>query len=115
MNRSLCPIENAQYSRGQYRHGDSNPGISPREQDLVRAVALALRDLAEQAQAIYATLALKNGAQLVWDTDDGFTLLPVDGGPLEISEWVDRVDFVAVDGVESVREQPALLARRADA
>lgn len=80
--------------------------------DFMRATALALRDLAEGAGAVEAQFTFETGDVLTWSADDGYHLLDADG-TTDLTEWVDHVDFVPVEGVESVTEQPALLAKGA--
>jgi hypothetical protein len=80
------------------------------ELDYMRATALALRDLAEGSGATDATFTFEGDVQLVWSVDDGFHLLQPGSEPLEITDWVDHMGWLPVPGVESVREQPALLA-----
>lgn len=78
--------------------------------DQLRSMALALRDLVEVTGVPGGSLDL-GGPLLTYDADDGFHLVPVDGEPVDITEGVDTIELVPVDGVESVTEQPALLAR----
>jgi hypothetical protein len=81
--------------------------------DQFRGTALAIRDLAEISGATEATYVFPGDLTLTWNVDDGFDLLTADGRTIDVDEWFDHVDFVVVDGVESVREQPVLMAGRA--
>jgi hypothetical protein len=90
---------------------DPSDRTRPTGHDLIRATALSLRDLCETIGADDGAITLQGGTRLTWDCDDGFHLLPPGVEELDISEWVDRCDFLPVDGVGSVRQQPELRAK----
>lgn len=79
--------------------------------DFMRATALSLRDLAESVGAVEAQFTFETGDVLTWSSDDGFHLIATDG-TTDLSEWVDRVDFIPADGVEGVRDQLRTRAAR---
>lgn len=60
---------------------------------VLRHEALALRDFAELFNADEATVTI-NGVTVTYSPDDGFHLVPVEGDPVDITDWVDQVWLV---------------------